>query len=109
GAASNPEELLTCARKRLSLWANSATALRLLRLHCRFSIIPPMPLPVELPQHTTSVRRRMMLSKIMPICAALGAAIFSASCADFRHELTARAQRLPDFFPSAATSEGYWR
>jgi hypothetical protein len=68
-----------------------------------------MQLAFELPQHTTSVRRRMMLSKIMPILAVIGSVLIFGGCADFRHELTARAQRLPDFFPGAATSEGYWR
>jgi hypothetical protein len=68
-----------------------------------------MPLAVELPHDTTSVRRRMKVPKIIPTFTAIGATIFSVGCADFRHELTARAQRLPDFFPGAATSEGYWR
>ena len=35
--------------------------------------------------------------------------IFSGGCADVRHELTARAQRLPEFFSGATTSEGFWR
>jgi lipoprotein-anchoring transpeptidase ErfK/SrfK len=35
--------------------------------------------------------------------------IFSGGCADVRHELTARAQRLPGLFSGVTTSEGYWR
>ncbi len=67
-----------------------------------------MPLPVALSHDTTSVRRRMKVPKITSIFAAVGSAIIFGGCADFRQELTAGAQRLPDFFPGAATSEGYW-
>ena len=67
-----------------------------------------MPLPVALFHDTTSVRRRMKVPKITSIFAAVGSAIIFGGCADFRQELTAGAQRLPDFFPGAATSEGYW-
>src|SRR5947207_4413279 len=67
-----------------------------------------MPLPVALSHDTTSVRRRMKVSKIAPIFAAIGSVIIFGGCADFRQELTAGAQRLPDFFPGSATSEGYW-
>ena len=35
--------------------------------------------------------------------------ILLGGCADVRHELTARAQRLPELFPGATTSEGFWR
>jgi len=68
-----------------------------------------MPLPVALSHDTTSVRRRMKIPKITPIFAAVGSVIIFGGCADFRQELTAGAQRLPDFFPGAVTSEGYWR
>src|SRR6266496_5654707 len=68
-----------------------------------------MPLPVALSHDTTSVRRRMKVPKLISILAAIGSVIIFGGCADFRQELTAGAQRLPDFFPGAATSEGYWR
>ena len=51
----------------------------------------------------------MKVPKIIPIFAVIGAGIIVGGCADFRQELVAGAQRLPDFFPGAATSEGYWR
>ena len=51
----------------------------------------------------------MKTPKTIPIFAAIGSAIILGGCADFGQELTARAQRLPDFFPGAGTSEGYWR
>src|SRR5437870_11705071 len=68
-----------------------------------------MPLPVALSYDTTSVRRRMKVPKIIPIFAAIGSVIIFGGCADLRQELTARAERLPDFFPGATTSEGFWR
>jgi hypothetical protein len=68
-----------------------------------------MPLSVEPRHDTISVPRRMKAPKIIPILAAIGFAIIFGGCADFTQELTAGAQRLPDFFPGAATSEGYWR
>src|SRR6266513_2197335 len=61
-----------------------------------------MPLPVALSHDTTSVRRRMKVPKITSIFAAVGSAIIFAGCADFRQELTAGAQRLPDYFPGPA-------
>ena len=51
----------------------------------------------------------MKAPKTIPIFAAIGSVIIVGGCADFGQELTARAQRLPDFFPGAGTSEGYWR
>jgi L,D-transpeptidase catalytic domain len=68
-----------------------------------------MPLSVEPRHDTISVPRRMKAPKIIPMLAAIGFAIIFGGCADFTQELTAGAQRLPDFFPGAATSEGYWR
>src|SRR5207237_9297537 len=68
-----------------------------------------MPLPVALSYDTTSVRRRMKVPKIIPIFAAIGSVIIFGGCADLRQELTARAERLPDLFPGATTSEGFWR
>src|SRR5438552_18455710 len=68
-----------------------------------------MPPPVALPHDTTSVRLRMKLPKAIPIFAGICSVIIFGGCADFRQELTARAQMLPDFFPGATTSEGYWR
>ena len=47
--------------------------------------------------------------KIVSIFAGVCFVILFGGCADFREELTAGAQRLPDFFPGGATSEGYWR
>ncbi|PYK66616.1 MAG: hypothetical protein DME45_12255 [Verrucomicrobia bacterium] len=46
--------------------------------------------------------------KIAPIFGVISAMIFSGGCADVRHELTAGAQRLPEFFSGATTSEGFW-
>jgi len=68
-----------------------------------------LPLPVALSHDMTSVRRRMKSRKIIPILAGVCFVILFGGCADFTQELTAGAQRLPDFFPGAATSEGYWR
>jgi hypothetical protein len=67
-----------------------------------------MPMPVALSHDTTSVRRRMKAPTIIPIFAAIGSVIIFGGCADFRQELTARAQGLPDLF-SGASGEGYWR
>jgi hypothetical protein len=67
-----------------------------------------MPLPVALSHDMTSVRRQMKGRKIVSIFAGVCFVILFGGCADFREELTAGAQRLPDFFPGAATSEGYW-
>jgi len=65
---------------------------------------------------TSSPRRRihpvdkmLALPKIAPILGAISTMIFAGGCADVRHELTARAQRLPEFFSGTTTSEGYWR
>ena len=71
--------------------------------------ISQMPLPVALTHDRTNVRLRMKVPKITPILAAIGSVIIFGGCADFTQELTAGAQRLPDFFTGAATSEGYWR
>ncbi len=68
-----------------------------------------MPLPVALSHDMTSVRRQMKGRKIVSIFAGVCFVILFGGCADFREELTAGAQRLPDFFPGGATSEGYWR
>jgi hypothetical protein len=65
--------------------------------------------PVALSHDPNSVRRLVKVSKIIPISVAIGSVIIFGGCADFREGLTAGAQRLPDFFPGAATSEGYWR
>jgi lipoprotein-anchoring transpeptidase ErfK/SrfK len=65
-----------------------------------------MPLLVELP--SISIRRQMKVAKMIPIFTAIAVTILFASCADVRQEIAARAQRLPDLFPSA-TAEGYWR
>src|SRR5207248_1535673 len=54
-----------------------------------------------------SVRRQIRFSKIRLSLAAIGLVALSG-CAEFRQELTAGAQRLPDLFPGVATSEGYW-
>jgi hypothetical protein len=35
--------------------------------------------------------------------------IFLGGCADVRHDLAASMQRLPELFPGATTSEGFWR
>src|SRR5207245_7307785 len=108
-AASNPEELPMHAIKQSSRWQawqrhrDCCVCIR------RFPVTSPMPLPVALFHDTTSVRRRMKVPKTIPIFAAIGSVIIFGGCADFRQELTARAQRLPDFFSGAATSEGYWR
>jgi len=67
-----------------------------------------MPLSVEPRHDTISVPRRMKAPKIIPILAAIGFVIIFGGCADLTQELAAGAQRLPDFFPGAATSEGYW-
>jgi lipoprotein-anchoring transpeptidase ErfK/SrfK len=50
----------------------------------------------------------MKVAKMIPIFTAIAVTILFASCADVRQEIAARAQRLPDLFPSA-TAEGYWR
>jgi L,D-transpeptidase catalytic domain len=50
----------------------------------------------------------MKVLTIISTLAAIGSVIVFGGCADFREELAAGAQRLPDFFPGA-TSEGYWR
>jgi len=68
-----------------------------------------MSLPVALPHDMTSVRRQMKGRKIISIFTGVCSVIICSGCADFREELTAGAQRLPDFFPGATTSEGYWR
>jgi hypothetical protein len=68
-----------------------------------------MPVPIAPTRDTTSIRRRMKLPKIISNFAVIGSVVMCGGCADVRHELVARAQRLPDFFPGAATSEGYWR
>ena len=65
---------------------------------------------------TSSPRRRihpvdkmLALPKIAPILGAISTMIFAGGCADVQHELSARAQRLPEFFSGTTTSEGYWR
>ena len=50
-----------------------------------------------------------VLPDIVPIFVAVSAMIFSGGCADVREQLTAEAQRLPELFAGATTSEGFWR
>ena len=47
--------------------------------------------------------------QIEPIFAVISAMILFGGCADVRHELAVRAQRLPEFFPGTTASQGFWR
>jgi len=66
-----------------------------------------MPMPVALSHDMTSVRRQMKGRKIVSIFAGVCFVILFGGCADFREELTAGAQRLPDFFPGGAPFKSY--
>src|ERR1044071_8583572 len=47
--------------------------------------------------------------RVRAIFIAISAMFFFPGCADVREELTTEAQRLPELFAGATTSEGFWR
>jgi hypothetical protein len=69
----------------------------------------PMSSPAESPREEVVTHPRMKIFYMTRIFVAIGTVIFSAGCAEVRHDLAARAQRFPELFSGIPTSEGYWR
>ena len=89
----------------------SKAALSLLPFHVRFHNSMDLTI-LKMARALDSTDNISVLPKRLGIGAvfvAITLMIFLSGCADVRHELTARAQQLPEFFSGATTSEGYWR